>query len=89
MRLWAELQSQHDPDLVPLLQPLLDLKRSDPSHLVYLPLNSHWNAAGAILLPKLALARLGGPSRYAPEDVQLQTQELPERPRHVRRSPRA
>jgi alginate O-acetyltransferase complex protein AlgJ len=68
-RFWAELQSQHDPDIVPLLQPLLALKRSDPSHLIYLRYNSHWNSAGAILLPEKALQRLGGPVQVRPRDV--------------------
>jgi alginate O-acetyltransferase complex protein AlgJ len=69
MRFWAELQSQHDPDIVPLLQPLLALKRRDPGHLVYLRYNSHWNSAGAILLPEKALERLGGPVQVRPRDV--------------------
>ncbi len=69
-RLWSLLEANPDPDLVPLRQPLLALKRSDPSHLIYLRYNSHWNPAGAILLPTKALERLGGPVQVRPGDVQ-------------------
>jgi alginate O-acetyltransferase complex protein AlgJ len=69
LRLWSELADQSDPDIVPLLAPLLALKKRDPSHLVYLRLNTHWNSTAAILLPKLALQRLGGPVQVRPEDL--------------------
>ena len=50
---------------MPLRQPLLALKRSDPSHLIYLRYNSHWNPAGAILLPRRRSSGWGDPSRSA------------------------
>jgi alginate O-acetyltransferase complex protein AlgJ len=76
LRLWDLLQSQGDPDIVPLLQPLLALKQSDPAHLVYLKLNSHWNSAGALLLPQKGLERVGGPVQVRPEDVQRQVRRI-------------
>jgi hypothetical protein len=69
LRLWGELQSQRDLDIVPLLQPLMRRKQLDPGRLLYLPLNTHWNAAAAILLPQLALERLGGPVQVRPGDL--------------------
>jgi alginate O-acetyltransferase complex protein AlgJ len=75
LKLWGQLADQSDPDIVPLLEPLLALKERDPSHLVYLRLNTHWNSTPAILLPKLALQRIGGP-------VQVRSRDLTVRRKH-------
>jgi alginate O-acetyltransferase complex protein AlgJ len=76
-RLWSALRAQKDPDIVPLLDPLLELKRRDPSHLLYLRLNSHWNGTGAVLLPEKGLERVGGPVQVRPRDVHLQVRSYP------------
>lgn len=76
-RLWGLLDSQPDPDIVPLLQPLLELKRRDTAHPVYLRLNSHWNSTGALLLPEKALERVGGPVRVRPGDVEITIRRYP------------
>jgi hypothetical protein len=68
-RLWDELSAQRDPDIVPLLNPLLEMKRRDPSHLLYLRFNTHWDSTTAILLPKLALEHVGGPVQVRPKDL--------------------
>jgi hypothetical protein len=76
-KLWDLLGSQRDPDIVPLLEPLLELKRSDPGHLLYLPLNTHWNGIGALLMTRKALQRVGGPVQVKPEDVHVQIKGYP------------
>jgi alginate O-acetyltransferase complex protein AlgJ len=67
-RLWSLIQSTHDPGVVGLLQPLLAAKRRDPSRLLYLPLDSHWNDLGGLLLTEQALQRIGGPVQVQPGD---------------------
>jgi hypothetical protein len=68
-QLWRALDAQKDPDIIPLLDPLLQRKRQDPSKLLYLPLNTHWNFATATLVPQAALRRLGGPVQMRPQDL--------------------
>ena len=69
-RLWSKIEANRNPDVVPLRKPLLAMKHQDPQRLLYLPLDSHWNDVGALLLAKEALKHVGGPVQIRPSDVQ-------------------
>ncbi len=49
------------------------MKRAEPQRLLYLPLDSHWNDIGALLLAKDALGHVGGPVQVMPGDVHAAT----------------
>jgi alginate O-acetyltransferase complex protein AlgJ len=72
-RLWSKIEAMRNPDLAPLRQPLLAAKRRDPSQLLYLPLDSHWNDLAALMLVETALKHVGGAVRVAPGDVRSGT----------------
>ncbi len=73
--LWSKIEALRNPDFRPLRQPLLAEKRADPSRLLYLPLDSHWNDLGGLLLVKEALSHVGGAVHVSPGDAQI----VPER----------
>jgi alginate O-acetyltransferase complex protein AlgJ len=68
-RLWSKIEAMRNPDVLPLRQSLLAMKRRDPGRLLYLPLDSHWNDIAALLLTEDALKHVGGPVQVMPADV--------------------
>ncbi len=72
-RLWTTIEAMRNPDVIPLRKPLLALKRQNPQRLLYLPLDSHWNDLGAILLVEDALKHVGDQVRVRPGEVHVGT----------------
>jgi alginate O-acetyltransferase complex protein AlgJ len=72
-RLWPQIEAMRNPDVFPLRQPLLAMKRRDPSQLLYLPLDSHWNEVGVLDMVRRSLAHVGGGVRVRPDEVRSGT----------------
>jgi hypothetical protein len=68
-RLWPQIEAMHNPDAFPLRKPLLAMKRRNPAQLLYLPLDSHWNDVGALVLARATIAHVGGGVRVQPGEV--------------------
>ena len=72
-RMWRVIEAGGGRDLVPLRRRFLALKRAYPRHLLYLPLDSHWNDLGALVGVEEALAHLGRRGRVGPRDARATT----------------
>lgn len=68
-RLWSQIEALHNPGVVALRRPLLAMKHRDPRRLLYLPLDSHWNDIGALLVARDALRRVGGQAQISTGDI--------------------
>jgi alginate O-acetyltransferase complex protein AlgJ len=72
-RLWSEIESIRNPDVIPLREALLELKRRYRGEPVYEPLGSHWNDISALELVRRALERVGRGVRVKAGEVRAGT----------------
>jgi hypothetical protein len=73
-RLWSEIEAAHSPNLIPLRQRLVELKRESPVP-IYEQAGSHWNDIGALELVRDAVDRMGGGIEVEPSEVRAGTRD--------------
>jgi hypothetical protein len=73
--LWSEIEAMHNPNVVPLRQRMLELKREHGPEPVYEPLGSHWNDIGALDMVRIAVDGVGGGIEVEPGEVRDGTRD--------------